>query len=386
MGISLQIALALIFLKIPQTRDFFASIASGIGVIKDATIEGTSFVYGYLGGGAVPFEMVNPSNNFVFMFQVLPMILVISAISMLLFYWKILPVIVNGVSFVTRKVLNIGGALGACCAAKIFFGQTEAPLLVRPYLGHFSRNELFSVMTAGMATTSMTLLVVFSSLLEKILPGVATPHILVSSIINIPAALIMAELMVPAQGEMTHGKLVTPYKFSNSMDAVSRGTLDGLQLMLNIGAILVSVLALVFLANKVLSGVSFLVIGKEVTLQTLFGYIFFPVTWLMGIPANEAQTAAELLSTKTVLNEIAAFIGMTKLPQGTLSPNTMIIMIYALCGFANFSSIAIQIGGIGSMIPERKAELIELSPWALVAGTFASCLSGTIVSILLSFQ
>lgn len=383
MGLVAQFTLALILLKIPQTKHVFLWIGQGVVELKKATEAGTQFVFGFVGGGTPPFDVTNPSGLFVFAFQALPMIMVISALSMLLFHWGILPAIIRGISWATQKVLRIGGALAACLAAKMFLGQTDAPLLVRPYMNTFSRNELFSVMTAGMATTSMTLFMLYCTLLEKVIPGNSVQHLLTASVINVPAALVIAELMVPARGVMTQGSIVMPYTFRNGMEAVSQGTNDGLKLMWGIAATLIVVLALVYLINSVLSSVTLALFGHGVTLQEILGYIFAPVMWLIGIPAQEMSLAGEIFSTKTAFNEILALMKLTELPSGSLSPTSTQILIYALCGFANFSSIAIQIAGLGEMAPDRKTDIIRLSAWALIGGTLAGCLSASLVSLLL---
>ncbi len=396
----MQIALAFLTTQVGPVRAFLLWISSGILALKSATVAGTSFVFGFLGGGDIPFELKEGASAFIFAFQPLPMILVVSALSMLLFHWGILPVIVRAFSFAFRKTLRIGGALGVCSAAKVFLGQTEAPLLIRPYLKHLSRSELFSVMTLGMATTSATIMVLYATLLEG---TIAFPisHILTSSVISVPAAIAISRIMVPHKGNGTEGELVLPYEFSGAMDAVSTGASDGMKLFLNIIAMLVVVLALVALSNSALAGFTnllmwfysffpnFLNLSDQaitaptpVTLQQIFGIIMQPITWLMGIPWSEAFSAGGLLGTKTVLNEIMAFIGLKELPQGVLSPRTNVMMTYALCGFANFSSIGILIGGLGSMAPERRGEVIELGFKALIGGTIASCMSGTVIGIL----
>jgi CNT family concentrative nucleoside transporter len=396
----MQVILAFLTTQVGFVRAGLLWISNGILALKSATVAGTSFVFGFLGGGDLPFELKAGASAFIFAFQPLPMILVVSAISMLLFHWGILPVIVRSFSFAFRKTLRIGGALGVCSAAKIFLGQTEAPLLIRPYLKHLSRSELFSVMTLGMATTSATIMVLYATLLEG---TIAFPisHILTSSVISVPAAIAISRIMVPHIGNGTEGELVMPYEFSGAMDAVSTGASDGMKLFLNIIAMLVVVLALVALANAMLSGLTNLFISiysflpnflnlsdqtlatpTPVTLQQIFGIVMKPVTWLMGIPWSEAFSAGGLLGTKTVLNEIMAFIDLAALPKGTLSPRTDVMMTYALCGFANFSSIGILIGGLGSMAPERRSEVIELGFKALIGGTIASCMSGTVIGIL----
>jgi CNT family concentrative nucleoside transporter len=379
-GLLTQFVLAFVILKISFIQNAFLLMSHGINELKLATLEGTKFVFGYLGGGDLPFMIKDGCSSFVFAFHALPMIIVISALSMLLFHWKILPAIVRVFSWGFSKTLNVGGALGVCAAAKVFLGQTDAPLLIRPYLDKLSKSELFTIMTAGMATTSATIMVLYGSLLEH---TVANPisHILTASIISIPAAITISRILIPHEGADTSGEMVIPYHFSGSMDAVSQGAMDGMKLFLNIIAMLLVALAFVALVNSILSLIP--TFGHEpLKLQTIFGWVMAPVTWLMGIPWSEAQVAGNLLGTKTVLNEVVAFISLGALPKGTLSPTTSLIMTYALCGFANFSSIGIQIGGIGTMAPSRRNEIIQLGFRALFAGTIASCLSGTMVGII----
>ena len=379
LGLAVQIFLAVMITKIAFVQSSFLWVSEGINKLKCATCEGTKFVFGYLGGGDVPFLMKEGASPFIFAFQPLPMVMVVSAISMLLFHWRILPIIVRGFSWALRKTLNIGGALGVCAAAKVFLGQTEAPLLIRPYLSQFTRSELFTVMTAGMATTSASIMILYGQILENTIQNPIS-HILTASIINIPAAITISRIMIPQTGEDTSGELVLPYHFSGAMDAVSQGASDGMKLFLNIIAMLIVALALVAIANYILG--TFPDFNNEaVTLQRLLGFFMAPVTWLMGIPWEEAKAAGNLLGTKTILNEVVAFIDLSNL-KSALSSHTNLIMTYALCGFANLSSIGIQIGGLGTMVPERRAEIISLGFRALIAGTIASCLSGTIMGLL----
>jgi CNT family concentrative nucleoside transporter len=379
-----QIVLAFLTTRVGVVRQFFLWISEGIHALKSAAMAGTSFVFGYLGGGNLPFELSEGGNAFIFAFQPLPMVIVVSALSMLLFHWKVIPFIVKGFSFVLQKTIKVGGALGVCAAAKVFFGQTEAPLMIRPYLSKISRSELFSVMTMGMATTSVSIMVLYATILEK---TIANPisHILTASIISVPAALAISRMMIPHTGEDTSGDLIVPYKFSGSMEAVSQGANDGLQLFLGILTMLIVTLSLVALTNSIL-GVIPIGEGQTLSLQWIFGHAMAPVSWLMGIPWSECIDAGNLIGTKTVLNEVMAFIGLTDMAEGVLSPRTDLMMTYALCGFANFSSIGIQIGGIGAMVPERKPEIIALGFRAMIAGTIASCMSGTIIGILWWFS
>jgi len=383
MGLGIQIALAIIVTKFSIVRSVFLGIGDGVMALKDATVAGTSFVFGYLGGGDAPYHAKEGANSFIFAFQALPMVIVISAIAMLLFHWKVLPIIVKAFSGAFQKTLGIGGALGVCAAAKIFLGQTEAPLLVRPYLGKFTRSELFTVMTAGMATTSISIMVVYAMILEGAVPN-PIAQILTASIISVPAAITISRILIPQVGEDTSGHLVVPYQFSGSMEAVTQGTSDGMRLYINILAMLIVFLAIVALANTLLALLPNIG-GEPMSLQLLLGYLLAPLAWFLGIPWHEAVPAGALLGKKTILNEIVAFVGLAALPKGLLSVKSSIIMTYALAGFANLSSIGIQIGGIGTMVPERKQEIISLGLKALIAGTIASCMSGAIIGILYSF-
>ncbi|MGV8948115.1 MAG: NupC/NupG family nucleoside CNT transporter [Candidatus Paracaedibacter sp.] len=382
LGLGLQIGLAIIITQFPLIRNAFESLSKGVEVLKHSTQVGTQFVFGYLGGGAVPFAVLPDSGagTFIFALQALPTIMVVSALSMLLFHWGILPAVVRVFSKALQRTLRIGGALGVVAASKVFLGNLEAPLLVRPYLKNFSRCELFTVMTCGMATTAASVMALYTSILEGTISN-PIAHILTASIISIPAAITLSRILIPHEGEMTSGSLVAPYRFSNWMDAISRGTSDGLTIFLHVMAMLIVVLALVSLLNALLAILPNLG-GEAITMQRILGYVMAPVTWLMGIPWAEAPTAGKLLGTKTVLNEVVAFLELSKIPRSELSAHSALIMTYALCGFANFSAIGIIIGGIGSMVPERRDEIVALGIKSVFAGTLATCMSGTIIGIL----
>lgn len=381
-GLALQIGLAVIITQFPLIRSAFESLSRGVEILKHSTQAGTQFVFGYLGGGAVPFSVLpdSGSSTFIFALQALPTIMVVSALSMLLFHWGVLPLIVRVFSKALQNTMRIGGALGVVAASKVFLGNLEAPLLVRPYLKNFSRCELFTVMTCGMATTAASVMALYTSILEGTISN-PIAHILTASIISIPAAITLSRILIPHEGAMTSGSLVAPYRFSNWMDAVTRGTSDGLTIFLHVMAMLIVVLALVSLLNALLAILPNLG-GEAITMQRILGYVMAPVTWLMGIPWSEASAAGKLLGTKTVLNEIVAFLELSKLPRSELSAHSALIMTYALCGFANFSAIGIIIGGIGSMVPERRDEIVALGIKSVFAGTLATCMSGTIIGIL----
>jgi len=379
-GLLLQVGLGALLLKFPPSKDFFLALNRAILSLEEATGAGTSFVFGYLGGGPFPGEVTHPAASFVLAFRALPLVLVMSALSSLLFYWRVLPLVVRGFSWVLERSLGVGGALGLSAAANVFVGMVEAPLLVRPYLRDLSRGELFAVMTCGMATIAGTVLALYASILRTVIPDVVG-HILTASLISAPAALTVAHLMVPDRGEPTRGELRHPTHYGSAMDAVTRGTGDGIALLLNIVAMLVVLVALVSLVNQAL-GLLPALGGTAVTLQRLLGFAMAPVVWVMGIPWSEAQVAGSLMGTKTILNELLAYLDLAALSAGALSPRSQLMMTYALCGFANFGSLGIMIGGLGAMAPERKAEVVQLGLRSIVAGTLATCMTGAVVGML----
>lgn len=382
LGLGIQIALAVVLLKLPYFKEFFLLLNRLVMSLQEATTRGTSFVFGYLGGAPAPFAQSDTpgATTFILAFQALPLVLVMSALSALLFYWKILPLVVRTFSWLLQKGMGIGGAVGLAAAANIFVGMIEAPLFIRPYLRRMTRSELFTVMTCGMATIAGTVMVLYASILTGVIPN-AMGHILIASLISAPAAITIAGVMVPESSEPTSGKIAPPQQASSSMDAVTKGTLAGLELVLNIVAMLIVLVALVHIVNQVL-GLFPDPGGSPLTLQRLLGYVMSPVVWLMGIPWSEAHAAGSLMGTKTILNELLAYLELTRLPEGTLSERSRLIMIYAMCGFANFGSLGIMIGGLGTMVPERREEIVALGLRAILSGTIATCMTGAIVGVI----
>ena len=379
-GVAVQFAIAGILLYVPFFKRFFVVLNNVVLVLDSATRAGTSFVFGYLGGGPPPFMLQDPGANFILAFQSLPLVLVIGALSSVLFYWRILPYIVRAFSFALQKSLNIGGALGLGASATIFLGMVEAPLVIKPYLKNMTRSELFSLMTVGMACIAGTVMILYATVLNGVIPD-PLGHILVASFIHVAAAITIARMMVPETAEETAGRLMPQRGATSSMDAIVKGTSDGLVLLLNITAMLLVMVALVQLVN-VLIGFLPHVAGQPLTLQRLLGFVMSPVVWLFGIPWSQAQTAGSLMGTKTILNEFLAFLDMAKLPQGALDDRSRLIMTYALTSFANFGSLGILIGGLGSLAPERRDEVVSLGLSAIVAGTLATCMTGAVVGIL----
>ncbi|HTM60886.1 MAG TPA: nucleoside transporter C-terminal domain-containing protein [Burkholderiales bacterium] len=368
-GVVLEIVLAVLFLKIPMVKSGFMTLNDALLVLEKATQAGTGLVFGYLGGAPTPFTVTVPEATFVLAFRALPIVLVISALSALLFYWRVLPAVVRAISWMLRKSMGVGGVVGLSTAANVFVGMVEAPLFVRPYLARVSRGELFAIMVAGMASIAGTVLFLYASILGPVLPNAAA-HLLIASILSAPAALAMSFLMVPPRGDATGGDLELRSEASGAMDAITRGTLDGAQLLINIVAMLVVFVALVALVNLIIAPYS---------LQGLLGALLAPLAWLCGVPWAEAQSAGALLGTKTVLNELIAYIDLSK---GALSERSRVLMTYALCGFANFGSLGIMIGGLGTMCPERRAEVVALGMKSIVAGTLATCFTAASVALI----
>ncbi len=380
-GVLLTIVLAVLLLKAPPVQQFFLALNEGLLALERATQAGTSLVFGYLGGAPLPFETRPGVSTFILGLRALPLVLVVSALSALLFYWRVLPWLVRLLSAMLEKTLGIGGAVGLSTAANIFVGMVEAPLVVRPYLARLSRGELFMVMTCGMAGVAGTVMVLYASILGPVIPD-AIGHILAASIISAPAAIVVAALMIPPQGEPTSGRIDIATGARGAMDAITRGTADGLQLLLNIVALLIVLVALVTLVNAALGALPEIA-GKPLSLERMLGVVMAPLTWLAGVPWAEAQTAGALMGTKTVLNEFLAYLQMAQLPADALSPRSRVIMTYALCGFANFGSLGIMLGGLTAMVPERRDEIVALGLRSIVSGTLATLVTAAIVGIVL---
>lgn len=379
-GIALQIAIALLFLRVPPAREAMLALNGLVDALLAATRAGTAFVFGYVGGGPAPYETANPNADFILAFQSLPIVLVVSALAALLWHWRVLPAVIGALSAGLRRTLNIGGALGLASAANVFMGMVEAPILIRPYLARLTRSELFALMTVGLATVAGTVLVLYASVIGARIEG-ALGHIVTASFISLPAAILLARVMVPETADTTAtGDDVPALDYGSSMNAVVQGTGNGLQLLLNIVAMLIVAVALVALADIVL-GLVPEVAGAPLTLERIFGWLFAPLVWCMGIAWEDAATAGALMGTKTVLNEFLAYLALAGLPADALSDRSALIMVYALCGFANPGSVGIMIGGLVALIPERREEVVSLAPKALVAGTLATSMTGAVVGL-----
>jgi CNT family concentrative nucleoside transporter len=391
-GLLVTLLTAVVLIKLPGVAHVFGAINDAVGAIAQASRAGTSFVFGYLGGGALPFDLKSPGNEFILAFQALPIVLVMSVLTTLLFYWRILPPVVRGMAWALERTLGIGGAVGLSTAANIFLGMVEAPLFIRPYLARLTRSELFLVMTGGMAGIAGTVLVLYATLLAPLISD-AAGHFVIASVLGAPAAILISLIMVPETKDLTPGGTsADPRSFdpgladdpdlhaASTMDAIVKGTTAGLELLLNIVAMLIVLVALVHLANAILGLLPDL--NGPITLQRLLGYVMAPVCWLMGLPWSQAVSAGSLMGTKTVLNELIAYVDFSKLGTDTLDPRSRLIMLYAMCGFANFGSLGIMVGGLGTMAPERRSEINSLGLKSIVSGTLTTCLMGAIVGVL----
>ena len=382
-AIIFQIILAFALLKIPFIVQIFAYLSDGVSSLQAATQEGAEFVFGYLSNSSnSPFEASGAGNSMIFAFQILPLIIVISSLSALLWFWNILPLIIRAVSKVFEKLFNIGGPIGLGATANIIMGQVEAPLLVRPYLSRMSEKELLILMTAGMSTVSGSIMIALVSMLQPQFPDLnLIQHLVSASILSIPAAIMYANIMIPSAEVTNFDGNSIPKVYDSSMDAITRGTRDGLDICLNVGAILIAFIALVSLLNSILGIAGGWVGITDLSLQLILVYMFIPIVWLMGIPLSETLASAELLGLKTALNEFVAYGALANIEPGVLSERSKLITLYALCGFANFSSVGILVSGISAMAPERKNDLIKVSLKALVGATLASCMTGLVIGI-----
>ena len=380
-GVGLQIGFAVLLIGVPGADRAMIWLSDGANALQSATLVGTQFVFGYLGGGAPAFAESHPGASFILAFQALPLVLTISALASLLFHWGVLQRVTAGFAWLLSRTMGIGGPLALGAAVHVFVGMVEAPLLVRPYLLRMQRGELFALMTCGMAGVAGTVMVIYASFLAPLVPN-ALGHILAASIISTPAGLAVAALMVPfVPAEREEGRLVIDDPPVSAIDALVKGTLDGIPILASIIAVLIVTIAVVTLINMGL-GLFPDVAGGSVTLQRIFALPFRPVMWLIGVPWGETSAAASLMATKTVLNEFVAYLNFSSMPVDAFTPRTRMILTYSLCGFANFGSLGIVIGGLGAMVPARRTEIVALGMRTILSGTIATCMSGAVAGAL----
>lgn len=382
--VAAQLGITALLLYFPPARTALGSLQVVVDALVAATRVGTTFVFGYLGGGAAPFEVSNQGAMFNFAFGALPLVIFFSGLSAVLWHWGILKALVKGMAFLLEKGLRVGGAVSLASAANVFLGQTEAPLLIRPFLSKLTRAELFVVITVGFATVAGSVMAVYAAILSEIDPSILG-HIIVASIISVPAAILMGQVMIPEERGVvgTPASAADDFRYASSMDAFMRGVTDGLGLYLNIIASLIAFTAFVALINIMLSAAPD-VAGAPLTLERMFGVVFAPLMWLAGVPWAEAFDAGALMGVKTAVNELVAYVKLSEIPPGTFSERTLLIVVYSLCGFANFSSLGIVVGGLTALAPDRRQDVIALAPRALVAGTLATMMTGAVIGVVWS--
>lgn len=375
----IQVSLAFILIEIPFISSFFDVMSMAVESLRLSAIEGSSFVFGYLGGGEVPFEVLNNQNLPIFAFTFLPMLIFLSALSALLWHWKILPLLIKLLAKLFERPLDAKGPIGLAATANIFLGQLEAPLLIKPYLNKMNQRDLLIIMTVGMSTIAGSVMVLYITWLDNKFSSVIG-HFLTASILSVPAAIMFSNILIPsAQTELKTAKEDLKM-YESSMDAISVGTKDGLNMFLSVIASLIVFLSLVALADFIL-GIFPNVFGEPISLQRIAALIFAPIAWLMGIPFAEIIPAGNLLGTKTIFNELIAFNDLRDLDTNLLSERSQLIMLYGICGFANISSVGILLGGLSAICPDIRGTLLKIAFRALFAATLASCLTGTVVSL-----
>ena len=378
--LALQAAIALLLLKVPVARDALYGLNTVVTAVTTATNAGTSFVFGYLGAGPAPFAVTHPGNMINLAFTILPLVMVIAALAAMLWYWGITPFIVRLMARGLKKTVGLGGAVSLSAASMVFLGNIEGQLVIRPTMARLNRTELFILMTVGLSVIAGTVFVLFATILKDVLPG-ALGHLLVASFMSLPGGILIARIMVPGEAETDLGQEQESVHYRSTIDAMARGTQDGLNLYLQIIAMLIVTTALVALANVILAALPH-VGGAPLTLERMLGWIFAPLVWLLGVPWSQAAIAGELMGIKLALYELVAYLRLAAMPAGSLDPRSTQIMVYALCGFANLGSVGILIGGMHALIPERRDEVVSLAPKALAAGTMASALSGAMIGLL----
>lgn len=379
-AVVMQIAIALVITRAPVVWDVVRLANVGVAAIEKATLAGSSYMFGYTGGAPIPFEM-KPGEGppLIIAFQILPLVIVFSALAALLWHWGVLAAIVRALSWALQKTLGVSGVVGLSGGANIFLGVVEAPLVVRAYFEKMSRAELFAVMVLSMSTISGAVLVLYASTLSKTVPD-AVGHMISASLISLPAALLVARLMVPGEAKTDAEIGAASLRYQSSMDAIIRGTMDGVQLFLAVIGVIIVMFALVALADQILTVLPD-VGGEAVTLRRAFGWLLSPMMWALGVPWREAADAGALMGTKAILNEYVAYLQLAAMPAETFDPRSKLIVIYSLCGFANLASVGLIVSTISTLAPSRRADLATLGMKSWVAGNCASAMTGAVIGL-----
>ena len=383
-ALALQAGLALLIVRVPFVWDAVTLANEAVAAIERATLDGSSYMFGYLGGAPLPFDLAEGTEAPVIIaFQILPLVIVFSALAALLWHWGVLRWLVDGLSFLLRRTLRVSGVVGLSGGANMFLGVVESPLVVRAYFARMSRADLFQVMVLAMATISGAILILYATTLSRTVPD-AVGHMISASLISLPAALLIAKLMVPgeasAEGEEPDARS-QGLKFESSIDAIIKGTMDGMQLFLAVIAVIIVVFALVSLADQLLALLP-MVDVEPLSLKRTFGWLFSPLMWLIGVPWAEAQAAGSLMGTKAILNEYVAYLELAALPPSTFAPRSLLIVTYALCGVANLASIGLLVSTIGTLCPERRAEVAGLGVRSWIAGNMATAMTGAWIGLI----
>lgn len=392
-ALGLQLVLALLIVRVPFVWDIITLANEGVAAIERATLAGSSYMFGYMGGADLPFEVKEGAGApLIIAFQILPLVIVFSALAALLWHWGVLRLLVKGISFLLRKSLGVSGVVGLSGGANMFLGVVESPLVVRAYLARMSRAELFQVMVLAMATISGAILILYATTLRESVPD-AVGHMISASLVSLPAALLIAKLMVPGSADDGATDAVEGaeegadegadegLQYASSIDAIVKGTMDGMQLFLAVIAIIIVVFALVNLTDQILAILP-VIEGEPITLKRIFGWIFAPFMWAIGVPWTEAQAAGGLMGTKAILNEYVAYLELAALPEATFSERSLLIVTYALCGVANLASVGLLVSTIGTLCPERRAETASLGMKSWIAGNIATAMTGAWIGLI----
>jgi CNT family concentrative nucleoside transporter len=375
-----QISLALAVTRVPFIWALVGYANNAVAAVEKATLVGSSYMFGYTGGAPIPFVLKPGAEQPVIVaFQILPLIIVFSALSALLWHWGILRAAVRGLSWALRKTLGVSGVVGLGGGATMFLGVVETPLVLRAWFERMSRSELFMIMVLIMATISGAILVLYATTLSKTVPN-AVGHMIVASLISLPAAVLIARLMVPGDGSMNAEDADADLKYESSMDAVIKGTMEGIQLVLAVIAIIIVVFALVNLTDQLLALLP-QVDAQPLTLKRIFGWLFAPLMWSIGIPWDQAPAAGALMGTKTILNEYVAYLDLAALPADTFDARSKLIITYALCGVANLASVGLLVSTIATLAPKRRAEVSALGMKSWVAGNMVSAMTGAVIGL-----
>ncbi len=373
--LAVQIVFAAILLRVPFVSAAMASLNVVVGAITNATQAGTSFVFDYLGGGELPFELTAESPPFIFAFQLLPQIIVFAVLVALLWYWRVLPLVIKGFAWLLQRTLRIGGAVGCAAAASIFVGMVESPLVIRGHLQKITRSELFVVITCGMSTVAGSIMVLYVNVIGGVVAD-ALGHIVTASILNVLGGILIARVMVPDESMTDSKEVEDVFGYGSTFDAITRGATDGVRIAVNITAMLIVLISLVALINHI---IAFITVGDApIALERISAWVFKPLTWSMGIPWPDAGLAGQLMGTKLVINELAAYQILGDVGS-QMQDRSNLILTYALCGFTNLGSVGILIGGVSAIVPKRRDELLSLGPRTLLSGTLVAMLTGSIV-------